>query len=205
MPMNIRARQNEQAWPELVPRSVLVAIGLLLFLVHSQEAWAEGRSVTATMRSGIVVKGELLAATMSTLFVAKSAGLAEQVLIDHPEYVAACSKEDLDQIVIEGESKVLMGMGYGALIGVSGGAVLGLATGSSSDNKIANDLTEPIAVVVYALLGGVTGMAVGALVGGANSVSGDEAAANTLPDLLRYRFYARFTGEVPPWLKRRVE
>lgn len=100
---------------------------------------------------------------------------------------------DVDSIIILGESKVLSSMGWGALIGLAVGGVIGFVGGATADEQsgFINFSTEEGALFLggfFGLIGGIVG-----LIAGLSSSTDDEFIQyNSQEELIRLNDYAEY-------------
>lgn len=180
-------------------RHIIFALALLL-TVSGSPAAAGGRLVTVWFLDGTVVRGELIAVGESTLVVSDEEGISDEALLSRAKYLSVCAKADLGTVIIEGNSHVLMGMGLGALCGITAGMLIGASSDASGIDAV-DAVARPVSTGLWATVGGLGGLAIGGIVGAAASTSGEEADVRALKNLLLFRPHARFTGEIPPALR----
>ena len=115
--------------------------------------------VTVTTKSGIRHKGGLLSVTDNIISLSNKKSKNNIILIE---------KDSIERVLIHGESDVLKGIEYGALIGAGLGAIIGYANGDDHGVKtggIGIYFTAEQKALGGGLLGGLLGSVIGLIVG----------------------------------------
>ena len=126
----------------MLTRWVILAASLMLSL---SKAMADGKEVTILLRSGEVVKAELIAVRNDGLLVSPVSGLSDAYLFTHLTSVERVPREEIQQVTIGGKSYVLVGAAIGLTVGAITGAVIGgLATSTEKPKNIGDILLKPV-------------------------------------------------------------
>ena len=150
------------------------------------------KEVTVTTNSGTLYKGDLLSVTDYNLSLTRNDELDNQSSIRLKNNVRDAEKDNIKRILIHGDSKVLIGFGSGASLGLC----IGLMMGGSQDDNIAFSSQKMVGIggIVGTIIGGVIGLCVGL----ATSTPDEIIEINSDDDFYRLNKYAKYSfGELP--------
>ena len=159
------------------------------------ESRANGATVAILLSTGETITGELLSVRDSSIIISTSESFDEREL----ESIATIRNQDIETVIIEGESKVLQGMGLGVLIGGGIGALIGLASGDDTQGFIRFSAGEHAAIGAV-LFGGV-GFVIGTIAGIATSTGDKMMEALMDYDFSSLKTVARFPVGEPEYLR----
>ena len=134
-----------------------LVIVVLLIYPGSLAAKKKGAHLQVEKQDGQVIEGELLRVKENSLLVMTSAS-GNGVTIDINE---------IEKIMVKRKSEAGKGALWGALIGVGGGAVLGVIWGNALESEGANPVFgAAIGGIVFGGVGALTGQIIGAMIPG---------------------------------------
>jgi len=122
--------------------------------------------VILVLKDGQQIFGPLGSVDDSTLV------LSDKIRTTEGRYSEVSSKvrnQEIQKVIVKGQSKALKGMGLGLLIGAVSGAVIVSASGDDEGSFLL-----PSAVILGGIFGGGAGLVVGGVVGAVSSTSGME-------------------------------
>jgi hypothetical protein len=182
-------------------RSHIESIGVMKI---SQRAMPEqeraGKTVVFLLYNGIKIRGELLSVRRNTLLVSVPTVKNDAPIFNQSEGMMIIAKADIQQVIIEGESNVLKGMGLGILIGGGTGLVIGLALGDSHASGI-NISAEDKALFLSVAIGAI-GFVVGTIAGLLSPEDDKTMQIGVEENLTELKSYARFPENEPESLRK---
>jgi len=158
-----------------------------------------GANVMVTLNDGGSVEGEVLSVRDTAVTISTAEDESEDFLVKHPEVITIVRYQDVQKMIIRGESKLGAGMGKGFLIGAGTGALIGLASGGSTGGIVHISGPE------MALIGGLglraVGFFIGTIAGIASSTSDREIVPQSNEDFRSLKMLARYLGNEPEFLQ----
>jgi len=135
----------------------------------------EGAEVTLILKFGEKIQGELLSVRDTALIIKYSP--TEEELAEGVYPIISIKSEEIQKIIIEGESNFWEGAGYGAIAGAALGAMIGSASGDDPPGLFSMTKEEKTLTGVTCLT--PIGAIIGGIAGSSNSI--DEVAINLPP------------------------
>ena len=176
----------------------------------SMDQRTAGAKVVINMKSGREYEGELLTVRDSTMLICVQYGASEEELSDSTYQIDIIKNYDIELMEVEGESKIVEGLGIGAGVGVAVGAAIGLASGDDPPPKRKGWLTfsfsftaEEKALFLGCCLGAL-GALIGSIAGSINSTYDKEVYNYNIPesyDFTQLNIFSRYEGNEPQYLK----
>jgi hypothetical protein len=170
------------------PRTTLLIAVCLLAVSVPPSTEARGARVTVIQLTGQNVGGELLVVTGQGVLVKTESRIYNARLEEDSTFVLWLRSSDIGTIVVEGSSKVLLGMGIGLVVGVGTGA---LAAQRGWENAGA---------LVFGLAGTLVGAGIGALASSGTKVV-SRADSEGFASLVEYARYGAVTPKALEHLK----
>jgi len=164
-------------------------------LNYDEQDEGVGVEVKLSLKNGTEVNGELLSVRDNTLIICKEYSATEGELANRTYPINTIQNNEIKELIIEGDSYIWAGIGYGALGGALIAAVVGYAIA-----------VEEKSFGVEILGGGLIGFIVGAFAGGVvgNANSTNDIILSGIPadyDLSILKPLARYPDEEPEYLK----
>ncbi len=182
----------------------------LIFLLNPRELLAQessrnanvnpGAHIVIRMTTGEEVEGVLLSVRQNALVVAALEEIEDKDSSEIMKYVRLLSTNDIQKVIVQGESKVLKGMGGGLLCGFIVGGMIGLAGGDDKPGGLFS-MTAGQKAMAGGMGLGVVGAVVGTVVGVASSTA--DKTIDPLPgrDFSVLKVLARYKDVEPLWLQ----
>jgi hypothetical protein len=154
--------------------------------------------VTVTTKSGTRHKGGLLSVTDNNITLSNRRAKNNVTVIE---------KDSVKRILIHGESNVLSGLGYGALIGTSTGVLLGFAVGNVKgptpavifgSKEEATYSSSSQNALIGGSIGGLLGGLIGVIVGITSSTPDELIEINSEDDFAKLEKYVRYPADNLP-------
>jgi hypothetical protein len=155
------------------------------------ESIGKNVEVTVTTKSGTRYKGGLLSVTDNKI------SLSNKKLKNN---VTVIEKDSIKKVLIHGESNVLTGLGYGALIGAGIGAIIGYASGDDhpiEPGKIGISFTAEEKALGGSFLVGLLGGLIGLIVGLASSTPDKTIVIKSDDDYNKLKRYIKHPSYEP--------
>jgi len=159
------------------------------------------KTVTVTTKNGFLYKGRLLTATENNITLISNDTINKQDNIGFKNIATEIKKDSIKRILIHGESNILSGLGYGALIGTGTGAFIGLIGSweiSIFPNEKETSSSTGQNILIGGLIGSLAGGVLGLIYGLANSTSDEIIEINYDDDFYRLNKYSTFSFGEPP-------
>ena len=174
--------------------------------VRIKEQEANAADVVLFLRNGQKLKGELLSVRDSSIVLSKPfRGLKNDSTICLSAF--SVRSQEIEKVIIVGKSRVLSGMGYGALVGAGAGIVIGIADGDDPpcppDAWVCFPRYSAGAKAFIAGFGlGVLGTGIGAIVGAVSSTADKEIEPRENYDFSALKPRARYSAFEPEFLRK---
>ena len=176
-------------------RLVFLILVPLLF-VPASTLKAAGARITAHLKTGEAVSGELLAVTEDELLISKSPLLSEDKLKASPAEIIKVSRADIVDLAFNGQSHVVDGLLMGSIAGLVIGTLVSYEPRGLDSFGSNFDGYGPGSRAL--ILGFIGGSVVGGLLGKAGSSSDQVIDFRGKKNLIFLRDFARYKEPNPP-------
>jgi len=150
------------------------------------------KEVTVTTNSGTLYKGDLLSVTDYNLSLTRNDELYNQSSIRLKNNVRDVKRDNIKRILTHGDSKVLIGFGYGAFLGFGIGLVIGETIGGTM--TYSTQEMKGRGGFVGTIIGGLIGL----VIGFASSTPDEIIEINSDDDFYRLNKFSKFSfGKLP--------
>lgn len=159
----------------------------------------QGAQITVHMNTGEEVEGVLLSIRQNALVVAPLDDIEDKDSSELKKFIHFLSTKDIQQVIIQGHSNILRGMGWGLLGGILMGGAMGYAAGDDKSGFLTMTAGQKAMIggIVFGIIGAVLGTAVGAVFS-----TGDKIIyPHPGQDFSLLKDYARYKNSEPPWLQ----
>jgi outer membrane protein W len=185
----------------IMNRIAYFPLGLLVgVLFAANNLLAQGANIAVILSNGRIQEGELLSVRDSALIISIAPAGVTEVAANEAPPSTLIRNQDIQKVIIKGESNVLKGVGLGFLIGAGAGALIGVAGGDDPPGGLFS-LSAPEKAALGAILGGGCGVIVGTIAGAASSSRDKVIEALPNKDFSILRPVARFPTREPEFLQ----
>ncbi len=171
-----------------------ILVGLTVLAV-SNRLYAKGARVILALKNARQVTGELLSVRDSSLVISTLKDSDEKDWTTQTGGIVAVDDQEIQKVIIKGNSNIEKGMALGFLIGAGAGALIGSVSGGGW-------VPPGTMAVAGGIVFGGAGFVIGSIVGVASSTGDKEIEPLPNHDFPSLKPFARFPAEEPEYLKK---
>jgi hypothetical protein len=156
----------------------------------------DGAEVIAELTDGTEVAGNLLSARENSLLINGYKWWMKDT-VSYNDYISNIKYKNIQSLTVEGNSKILTGMGIGLLVGIGLGVAINSSISQAEKSKFLGGLGRGITAMGV----GIASFLIGTLIGITTSTSDEVIEQFSEADIIGLRSYSKYPVEEPDYLK----